>query len=185
MLTNPDLDEIVYGPRGMLNGIDACIETQCLVSALTLIYSAIDAISALTRPLDSEKTNREVFKQWVAKHMKPSERLGCRPEDIYAARCGVLHTYSPDADLVRRGEAKPLVYRWKNGPAPDPQLASQIPENALVICIDDLSETLRVAVGDFIETLANDSESWSRVEYHVRSLLCYRPWTPVEIQVAA
>lgn len=52
MLVDADLDEIITGKRGMLSGIDGCLETQCFVSAVALIYSTIDALSALTRPID-------------------------------------------------------------------------------------------------------------------------------------
>jgi hypothetical protein len=34
MLVDPDLDEIANGPRGMLTGVDVCIQAQCLVSAV-------------------------------------------------------------------------------------------------------------------------------------------------------
>ena len=51
VLGDPDLHEIAFGDRGMMRGIDACVDSQCLVSAVSLVYSAIDAIAALDRPI--------------------------------------------------------------------------------------------------------------------------------------
>jgi len=61
MLVDPDLNEIVTGQRGMLQGIDACIGAQCLVSAVALVYSSIDALAALTRPTNAADTNTACF----------------------------------------------------------------------------------------------------------------------------
>jgi hypothetical protein len=61
MLGDPDLIEIVHGERGILRGIEACIDQQCLVSALTLLYAGIDALAALTRPLDQPDTRPMQF----------------------------------------------------------------------------------------------------------------------------
>jgi hypothetical protein len=36
MLVDPKLEEVTFGARGMLSGIDACLDTECLVSAVTI-----------------------------------------------------------------------------------------------------------------------------------------------------
>jgi hypothetical protein len=58
MRTDPEIVEIVNGPRGMFQGIRACVERQCLVSAVALIYSCIDSLSALTRSTNQPDTTR-------------------------------------------------------------------------------------------------------------------------------
>jgi len=42
MRTDPELVKVTTGERGMIRGIEACIECQCLVSAIVLIYASID-----------------------------------------------------------------------------------------------------------------------------------------------
>src|ERR1035441_108831 len=93
MLVDPDLNEILNGPRGMLKGVDFCIQAQCLVSAVALIYSTIDALSALTRPSAKKDTNRTIFINWVKKYIRPDTTLRCSAHDLYGARCGILHNY--------------------------------------------------------------------------------------------
>ena len=41
--------------------VTACIDQQCLVSALTLLYAGIDALAALTGPLDQPDTRPMQF----------------------------------------------------------------------------------------------------------------------------
>jgi hypothetical protein len=185
MLVDPDLNEIVHGPRGMLKGIDVCIKTQCLVSAVALIYSTIDAISALTRPLNAEDTNRDVFMAWVKKYMRPKQTLRCSPADLYGARCGVLHNYGVSSRLRRRGEAKAIIYKWRDGPDPDPGRNVPLPADAITLSVEDLRRALDQSIMEFLGGLQGNTRLKKRVERHRQELLCYRPWSAIPIHVAA
>lgn len=119
MLVEPRLDKVVNGQRGMLAGIRSCLQSQCLVSAVTLIFSSIDALAALTRPVGQGRTNGGVFKDWVTRYVKPEESLGCTAENLWSARCGVVHLYGPDSELTANNRARRIFYRWREGPAAD------------------------------------------------------------------
>jgi hypothetical protein len=185
MLVDPELYEITNGQRGMLKGIDACIRAQCLVSAVALIYSAMDALAALTRPQDANDTTRGEFLDWVKTYLCPIEKLGCSAEDLYGARCGILHTYGPHSRLRRQGAAKALVYKWKGGPAPDRQHSTMIPPDAITLCVEDLRDAVEEAVVSLLAAVDLDQDLKSRVDRHRQELLCYRPWSAVPILVAA
>src|ERR1035437_2385014 len=137
MLVDPDLNEILNGPRGMLKGVDVCIQAQCLVSAVALIYSTIDALSALTRPSAKKDTNRTIFINWVKKYIRPDTTLRCSAHDLYGARCGILHNYGLNSKLRREGEAKALIYKWREGPDPDPNRNTPLPADALTLYVED------------------------------------------------
>lgn len=184
MLTNPDLFEIINGPRGMLKGIESCVRSQCLVSAVSLMYSTMDAISALTRDRGKAKTDRTVFLHWVGKYV-PTNCLGCTAADLYGARCGLLHTHSPESNMSREGHVKAVVYKWRTGPEPDRAALPNVRRDAIVLCVEDLWEALQRGVGDFLADVEKSPDLHDSVVYHARELLCYRPWIPVEIHVAA
>jgi len=186
MLTNPDLYEIIKGQRGMLKGVESCVQSQCLVSAVALIYSTIDAISALTRAREKTKTDRTVFKAWIEKYV-PIAKLGCTAADLYGARCGLLHTYSPESDLSREGggEVKTVIYTWQTGPNPDRAALSNVRPDAILLCVEHLWGALREGVDVFLAEVERNPDLHDLVLYHARELLCYRPWTPVEIRMAA
>jgi hypothetical protein len=185
MLVDPDLDEIVNGPRGMLKGVDVCIQAQCLVSAVALIYSTIDALSALTRPPEKKDTNRKNFINWVKKYIRPDKTLRCSAHDLYGARCGVLHNYGPNSKLRRQGEAKALIYKWRDGPDPDPNRNIPLPADAITLYVEDLRKALSEALTEFLAGIEGDAALKQRVEHHRQELLCYRPWSAVPIRVAA
>ena len=42
------------------------------------------------------------------------QRFGVSGLDLYAARCGVLHTYTMDSRLSTEGKAKRILYAWGN-----------------------------------------------------------------------
>jgi len=183
MRTPPDLPEIIHGKRGMLEGIKACMKVECLVSVITLVYSTIDAVSALTRPKHKENTESKVFINWVDQYLLPGSELSCSANDLYGARCGVLHTYSPDSGMARRGEAKPLVYRWETGPSADALV--ELPEGAIEICVEHLVKALKQGIRQFLDKVENNPDVNKLVRHHLSSLLCYKPWPPLKMHAAA
>lgn len=172
MLTNPDLGSVLYGERGMLAGVRACLDTQCLVSAVTLMYATIDAISSLTRNVAAQETNRQVFVDWVTRFL-PLETLRVSAIELYGARCGVLHTYRPEATMVQ-GAVRPLYYQWREGPPANEERA--LPASAAIVVVQDLHEALEAALADYVAALAHDRDLVDRLNAHIGDLLHYRPY---------
>jgi hypothetical protein len=179
MLVDPELNEVVNGERGMLRGIEVVLSEQCLVSAVGLMFAAIDALSALTRPIDSADTSRSVFIDWTTRYLEPEKRLACTAEELYAARCGVLHTYSADSRLARTNGTRRLVYEWERGPRADE--AAELPDNAIRVRVEALHRALRKAVHQFIIDAEMDPDTKQRVSCHLPSMLCYKPWPRLEV----
>jgi len=128
-------------------------------------------------------TSRTVFIEWADKYLRLSETLGCTSTDLYAARCGVLHTHSPDSRLEREGKARRLVYEWRQGPSADS--AVPLPPDALVIEVEALDRALREAVSLFLIDAEMNPPIRERMKHHLASMLCYSPWPRLESVVAA
>lgn len=174
MRIEPELAEVVNGQRGILRGTEVCLDHECLVSAVALIFFGIDSLSALARPVEMPDTSRSVFIDWVERYLLPSSGMACTALDLYAARCGALHTHSPESDLQRQGKANRLVYEWKHGPAADATLP--LSPGTIVIEIETLHKALKRAVEKFFITADTDPETKERVYHHLGGLLCYKPW---------
>jgi len=179
----PDLDEVVHGKRGMLRGIQVCVRAQCLVSAVSLVYSTIDALAALTRPACKKDTDRQTFIGWIEKYVLAKSELGFTAQDAYAARCGVLHAYSHGSRMARRGKARPLVYRWRKGPSAD-QVAP-LPAEAIEVAVEDLVSALKEGIRLFLIDVEMNPDLKKTVLSHLKEALCYRPWPPLKAHVAA
>lgn len=176
MLVYPELHEVALGPRGMLKGIQACVDQQCLVSSVTLIFSAIDALAALTRPAGQPETDGPTFQSWVTRFLRPEQRLNCTAIDLWGARCGVLHTYSPEAPRAARAGARRVYYQWSQGPTVDTVRA--IPAGSIVIPVENLHAALIEAVHEYIDHAHYDPVLTQCLEAHLPNLLCYEPHDP-------
>jgi len=173
MLVNPQLEQVIHGPRGMIPGIDACLASQCLVSAVTLMFAAIDALAALTRPITQGETDSETFRTWTNRFIDPATRLHCTAQDLWGARCGILHSYSPEAARAAQFGARRVFYQWRQGPAAN--AARALPANAIVLTVEDLYEVLVDAMNAYLHESVVDAELSQRLNVHLPSLLCYEP----------
>ncbi len=174
MKVDPTLGEIVYGERGMLKGIEVCLEAQCLVSAVSLILAAIDALSALKRPKPGKDATRQDFKNWVGKYIQPEQTLGCTPTELYSARCAVLHNYGTESRLVREEGVRQIIYEWKHGPSAGE--AVDIPQNSIVIKVEALNRAFRRGIEVFLYDADMDEKTKKLIEPNLKTLLCYKPY---------
>jgi len=176
MLVDPNLREVVAGPRGMLTGIQACLDQQCLVSAVTLVFAAIDALAALTRPINQAETDGATFRAWATRFLHPVQRMNCTVEDLWGARCGVLHTYSPEAVRAARRGARRIYYQWRQGPPADTVRA--LPARSVVVIVEDLYAALFDGAHAYMDETSADADLKARLNAHLPSLLCYEPSDP-------
>jgi hypothetical protein len=59
---------------------------------------------------DAGDVTRSDFFSRVAKYMQPETTIGCSAEDLYAARCGVVHSGASESRMSREGDATELWY---------------------------------------------------------------------------
>ena len=95
----------------LIQATDDCINKHMIMPALILIYSAIDSAGWIASDdLDEGVGTR--FQNWVNKWMLKSGKLKCTAEELYAARCGVLHTLTPNSTLSEKKGVKRIAYAW-------------------------------------------------------------------------
>jgi hypothetical protein len=86
-----------------------CIDREQALPGLALMYATIDILASLERPADQEATGSKEFKRWIENYM-PLSALNVTSSDLWAARCGLLHTFTPSSDKSREGKARELHY---------------------------------------------------------------------------
>ena len=134
--------------------IKTCIASKLTHPALVLIYTGIDFVASINRPAFKTDVDRQDFISWVDNFMDCS-RLGVNGLDLYAARCGVVHTYSPDSKLSRDGKAKRIMYAWGNK-KPDDQnaLLKKLGYSEVFVKLETLYDVFvqgLVSFGDYLE----------------------------------
>lgn len=84
---------------------------------LTIIYSGIDSFGLLAAPSGVLDASGTTFKQWCEKYiltrLQSVDGTPITSVDLWAARCGVLHTSTPLSRLERDGNARQVFYQFK------------------------------------------------------------------------
>ena len=138
--------------------------------ALILIYACLDILASLQR--QEGEGNRKAFVRWVDSYLLPDPKLKCTALDLYAARCAILHTLTPDAELTRKGEARRIVYAWGQGEADKLVEASRrLGYDHAAIHIGELHERTKAAAARFLETVEKDPVLVQTVERAARQWL--------------
>lgn len=101
------LMESIYS---QLQAIEMCIEKRFIDSALVLIYSGIDNLAYLN--IEEGNHVHSSYIKWINEYMDTSSKLNCNPIDLYAARCALIHTSTPDSTLSNTKKALQIVYSY-------------------------------------------------------------------------
>lgn len=140
---------------------------------LTIIYSGIDSFGLLAAPPAVLDANRTTFKQWSEKYILPRlqtvEGTAITALDLYAARCGVLHTSTPLSKLERDGNARQVFYQFKGKTGVNMILnAQQMPVR---IDIEKLAMAFKEGAIEFRKDLNNDLPSLKIAEDRAQHFL--------------
>jgi len=98
----------------LITTIRCCLDNKWNLPSLILIYSGIDIMAWLNLPSTRERNTRSDFIKWIDKYLLPNSELKCSADDLYGARCSIVHTYTAESDLSQRGDAKEIYYAWEN-----------------------------------------------------------------------
>ena len=113
------LDEPIRGGdfKGMtLEMVDAAqqlLDQNKGTPGLVLAYSAIDTLAWLNIRDRTTGTSPIEFRRFADTYLLPSGLFGTATSvDLYRARCGLLHTRTPESDKSRAGAAKLILYAY-------------------------------------------------------------------------
>jgi hypothetical protein len=100
---------------------------------------------------------RTDFKKWVDRYLLAGTSLRCNSDDLYSARCGLLHSHAAESSSTRKGKAREIWYYGK-GRSED-FIAQQIDDRTDIVAVRVLDLILAFSDGAFrfIEELAEDS----------------------------
>ena len=139
--------------------IEICLKNHFRMPALILIYSGIDIFASLGRPADKDKTTRKDYIRWCDNYLIPQGKVSCSALDLYAARCGVVHTYSMESSLSEEGKANEIVYAWGNRKPEDLQeVIDKVGFTQRVVHIETFAQAFREGASKFLAELDGDSE---------------------------
>ena len=153
-------------PRGKLEEetaqlfavVDQCISLNSIQSAMILLYSGIDAMAWLNRPSNVDDVRACDFTDWVQTYFLPDSGFGCTADDLYGARCALLHSNTPESTRHRQGKACKVFYFRQAGQETKGILQLRLSEasHPFMINVDQFVAALKTAVSRFLEDLERD-----------------------------
>jgi hypothetical protein len=147
----------------LVESIEDCAAKYRVLPCLTLLYSGMDVMASLDA--EPNESNRKSFVKWVDNYLLRDKAIQCDAIDLYAARCGIVHTFTANSDLYINGKAKKIAYAWGLGSVDDlrktmRELKGQ--HDWRCLHTTDLIRAFRNAVVDHLTNLDNDAASKER-----------------------
>jgi hypothetical protein len=138
----------------ILSDIEWAINAGRNLAAAQLILSAIDVVSGLERPADKEETSGEIFISWCDEHLALAGRShSLTGIDLWGARCGFLHGYTPISRQVRLQRARVLSFIDS---AENHVMGDEDAPNLLIVSLRSLTSLLAQGMSDSMVRLNND-----------------------------
>jgi hypothetical protein len=149
--------------RELIKTIDYCFKGKESFSGLILLYSLIDIMAWLSRDQHDADSTKSDFIRWVEEFLLPGSSLVCTAEDLYSARCSIIHSYAPEwgTSMSSQSEVKQIFYIWgkahKGTLGGHVNSSSEKKDENVVLHLDDLVNALKIAIQRF-----NDSLTYNR-----------------------
>lgn len=104
-------EEMISGYfKASVDAVAALFEKELYGHVLVLLFSTIDTMGLLDAPPQQVSASGESFKNWVKKYVLTDPSIEFNKVDLWGARCAVLHTFTSESDLSRKGQARQLYY---------------------------------------------------------------------------
>jgi hypothetical protein len=149
---------------------------QLHLPALALVYTGLDVIASIERKLD--EGTKAAFIRWVNAYFIPRLPVPCTGEDIYGARCGILHALTARSDLSAQGKAREIVYacgQAKKGVLEE--VARRRKTDWIVLHVSEIIQAFEKSMASYVEDLAasRDATRLKRAEKALRLWFTYIP----------
>ena len=140
---------VIY--EGIKAPIKLCMENNAQRAALQLMYAAIDSLAKLGLPEGKLESTRQDYAEWCEKYLKfnCSERVAGL--EWFAARCGLLHSYTAESKLSKDRKARMIGYH--DGEGPDIVYRPDASKDLVMVRVEGLIEAFYKALDAFVVDL--------------------------------
>jgi hypothetical protein len=152
-LSGPNVTNVIVD--GILKPIHLLLDNGYWRAALVLLYSGMDAMAFMSLPEGKNAVTRKNYLGWAEQYI----RFPCREQvtglELYAARCGVLHTFTPDSELSRENRVRRIIYVSHH--MPEVSYDAVVARNVVLVSVEGLFEAFTKGMEQFLEDLLADS----------------------------
>jgi len=149
----------------LFEGIEFCLGKNLWEPTLILLYAGIDAMAWLDRSPAAKDVTSQDFIAWCQKYLlAPGDDL-LTADDLYAARCGLLHSHTGESSKHREGKVKKVFYsrRTPAGEINFDQLSMAEHVWPVWVDLDVIVQRFRDGVAKFRKEISEDAECAAKV----------------------
>jgi hypothetical protein len=101
--------------KALMAEIAGCFEAERYEAGLVMQFIELDTWAYLSRPESMTKHGRSSFNRFISKYLQsdPDQPYQYAAEDVYATRCGLLHTFGSISDLHQDNSS--VIWRFHLG----------------------------------------------------------------------
>jgi hypothetical protein len=142
-------------------GIEVCLRSSLVVPALELLYSGIDVLGFLASA--NPKADRRSFVAWADSYLDGFlKKKGIGGLDLYAARCGILHTGMAPSELVDQKRARELWYRFRG--VSYINLIVNTPNPPVLLDVEEMASAFFSGTQEFLKKVGEDAALGKRAQ---------------------
>lgn len=142
--------------RKIIEEIKIVQESKALNATVIMTYVSIDTMAYLSMPSNKKKNNSKDFINWVNEYMKASENQPYQYDanEMWAARCGKLHSYSSYSEVAEKGNYKLYGYHDGSEHIYQPQESTRL----VLISIPRLVNDFIIGIQSFLQDALRDKD---------------------------
>ena len=163
--------------QGIKRGIQITYDNECYGACLILLYCGIDAMSYLDMPRDQAEVHANDFIQWAERYLSPnlkSQATQLTGEELYSARCAVVHTYTVESRKTKSGSTRAIAYVIGG----DQPIAwdVKVAPNLVLLRLETLRDAFFIAIDRFLTEGYADKHKQPILDARLKKLLNTIPY---------
>ena len=158
----------------IVNSISLLHEKNLYGQILIIIYSSIDTMGLLDAPPAQTSASGTSFKNWVKNYILSYPGIEFNEEDLWGARCAVLHTFTSESDLSKANKVREIQYIAGKKEGMEPllnQIRTLDNGKHIPAFIEDLIFALFEAIKKFCSVLLANCKNDSAYEKRLNKIL--------------
>jgi hypothetical protein len=94
--------------QGIKADIELLLKHRHVRGALILLYTGIDTLATISMPEGQDQVRSVDFKDWATRYIELD--LTVSADELWGARCGLVHSYGSESRASRRGDIREIGY---------------------------------------------------------------------------
>lgn len=155
--------------EGIKRDIRVALDNKCYRAATILIYAAMDAMAYLGIPESQEEVGKADFITWAAAHIRLPGKEQLTGEDLYGARCAMLHAYGVRSRMSRGGRCRLIGYMDKSNPPL--RYNATVSQELVLVSVPALADALFAGIDRYLVAIFSDKRRGALVEERLKGLV--------------